>query len=153
MDSRSLLQGIFPTQGSNLGLLHRRQILYPLSHQGSCSPTSRCLLRSFGLPIIKSPLMLAETTLVSLEEAVAGVCPKGHWCLCRLPGLSLGAVGGAHSSTCHVLRTNLMQEHREGTALMIQWLRLHASPGQGTGLIPTWETKIPHATGCGQINK
>ena len=27
----SLLQGIFPTQGSNLGLLHCRQILYPLS--------------------------------------------------------------------------------------------------------------------------
>ena len=31
----SLLQGIFPTQGSNLGLLHCRQILYFLSHQGS----------------------------------------------------------------------------------------------------------------------
>ena len=29
----SLLQGIFPTQGSNLGLLHRRRILYCLSHQ------------------------------------------------------------------------------------------------------------------------
>ena len=33
--SHSLLQGIFPTQGSNLGLLHCRQILYCLSHQGS----------------------------------------------------------------------------------------------------------------------
>ena len=32
--SFSLLQGIFPTQGSNPGLLHYRQILYPLSHQG-----------------------------------------------------------------------------------------------------------------------
>ena len=31
----SLLQGIFLTQGSNLGLLHCRQILYHLSHQGS----------------------------------------------------------------------------------------------------------------------
>ena len=29
------LQGIFPTQGSNPGLLHCRQILYCLSHQGS----------------------------------------------------------------------------------------------------------------------
>ena len=28
-------QGIFPTQGSNPGLLHCRQILYQLSHQGS----------------------------------------------------------------------------------------------------------------------
>ena len=31
----SLLQGIFPTQGSISGLLHGRQILYRLSHQGS----------------------------------------------------------------------------------------------------------------------
>ena len=29
-----LLQGIFPTQGSNPHLLHCRQILYPLSHLG-----------------------------------------------------------------------------------------------------------------------
>ena len=32
----SLLQGIFPTQGSSPGLLHCRQILYHLSYQGSC---------------------------------------------------------------------------------------------------------------------
>ena len=31
----SLLQGIFPTQGSNPGFPHCRQILYHLSHQGS----------------------------------------------------------------------------------------------------------------------
>ena len=31
----SLLEGIFPTQGSNPGLLHCRWILYHLSHQGS----------------------------------------------------------------------------------------------------------------------
>ena len=35
--SLSLLQGIIPTQGSNLGLLHRRQVLYHLSHQESSS--------------------------------------------------------------------------------------------------------------------
>ena len=33
--SLSLLQGIFLTQGSNLGLPHWRQILYQLSHSGS----------------------------------------------------------------------------------------------------------------------
>ena len=31
----SLLQGIFPTQESNWGLLHCRRILYQLSYQGS----------------------------------------------------------------------------------------------------------------------
>ena len=35
MGSQSLLQGIFPTQGSNPGLQHCRQILYQLSHEGS----------------------------------------------------------------------------------------------------------------------
>ena len=33
--SLSLLQGIFPTQGSNPALLHYRWILYQLSHKGS----------------------------------------------------------------------------------------------------------------------
>ena len=36
----ALLQGIFPTQGSNPGLPHGRQILYSLSHPGWCSPNS-----------------------------------------------------------------------------------------------------------------
>ena len=35
VDSLSLLQGIFPTHGSNPGLLHCRRILYQLSHKGS----------------------------------------------------------------------------------------------------------------------
>ena len=35
MGCHFLLQGIFPTQESNPGLLHCRQTLYPLSHQGS----------------------------------------------------------------------------------------------------------------------
>ena len=35
MDSLSFLQGIFPTQGLNPGLLHCRQILYQLSHKES----------------------------------------------------------------------------------------------------------------------
>ena len=41
-----LLQGIFPTQGSNPGLLHFRQILYHLSNLGS---------PIFKLNLIKSP--------------------------------------------------------------------------------------------------
>ena len=34
VDCHSLLQRIFPTQGSNPGLLHGRQILYHLSYRG-----------------------------------------------------------------------------------------------------------------------
>ena len=35
VNSCSLLQGIFPTQGLNPGIPHHRGILYQLSHQGS----------------------------------------------------------------------------------------------------------------------
>ena len=35
VSSSSLLQGIFPTQGSNPGLPHCKRILYQLSHKGS----------------------------------------------------------------------------------------------------------------------
>ena len=42
-----LLQGIFPTQGSNLGLLHCRQTLYCLSHKG----VSLLVISLFRFPI------------------------------------------------------------------------------------------------------
>ena len=35
VDCHFLFQGIFPTQGLNLGLPHCRPMLYHLSHQGS----------------------------------------------------------------------------------------------------------------------
>ena len=42
LDSLSLLQGIFPTQGLNAGLLHCRQILYQLNYKGSSVQVSSC---------------------------------------------------------------------------------------------------------------
>ena len=45
----SLLQGNFPTQGLNPGLLHCRQILYYLSHQGS---PSHALKRSKSIGLL-----------------------------------------------------------------------------------------------------
>ena len=49
----SFSRGIFPTQGSNPGLLHCRQTLYPLSHQGSliyyrCSSNLKCYIMTIG---------------------------------------------------------------------------------------------------------
>ena len=49
VDSLSLLQEIFPTQESNQGLLHGRQLLYPRSYQGSLEFwISRCQLVRIG---------------------------------------------------------------------------------------------------------
>ena len=44
MGSHSLLLGIFPTQGSNAGLAHYKQILYRLSHQGRVTTLSLTVL-------------------------------------------------------------------------------------------------------------
>ena len=45
MGSHSLHQGVFPTQGSNSGLLHSRQILYHLKHQGSLKTSLKHLFK------------------------------------------------------------------------------------------------------------
>ena len=63
--SLSLLQWIFPTQGSNPGLPHCRQILYQLSHKGS--PQSLAYLLSgpsqkkFADPGLEHPLCLGTS--------------------------------------------------------------------------------------------
>ena len=77
MSSRSLLQGTFPTQGSNPGLLHCRRILHQLSHQGS--PTgegvphscilSPCFSNSYAEYIMRN---------AGLEEAQAGIKIAGR---------------------------------------------------------------------------
>ena len=60
--NHSLLQAIFLTQGSNLGLLHCRQILYCLSHQGS--PHNHTYLVFKSRPL-SSSVMLLGLSLVS----------------------------------------------------------------------------------------
>ena len=58
----SLLQGIFPTQGLNPGLLHCRQILHRLNHQGSpFSYGSPSKLASSPPSILGSQATILET--------------------------------------------------------------------------------------------
>ena len=55
MGCHFLLQGIFPTQGSNprlLNLLHCRQILSPLGHLGNAVET---LIHQRGLQLVSEP--------------------------------------------------------------------------------------------------
>ena len=55
MGCHFLFQGIFPTQGLNPGLLHCRQMLYRLSHQGSPqSVQSLSRVRLFATPMNRS---------------------------------------------------------------------------------------------------
>ena len=40
-----------------------------------------------------------------------------------------------------------------GNSLVVQWLRIRAPTAGGTGSIPGWGPKIPHAKQCGQKEK
>ena len=60
--SLSLLQGIFPIQGSNPGLPHCRQIPYQLSHQGVCVQCAR---------LLQSCLTLCDPMNCSLPDSSA----------------------------------------------------------------------------------
>ena len=58
--SLSLLQGIFPTQGSNPGLPHGRRILYQLSHKGS--PNQLCFNKNLKMNKTGKHLFTAFTS-------------------------------------------------------------------------------------------
>ena len=66
-----LLQGIFPTQGSNPGLSHCRQTLYHLSHQAE-PKKNRCHSNQINtVPILKdSCTVLCFYNLLSLTKYV-----------------------------------------------------------------------------------
>ena len=79
-----LLQGIFPTQGSNPGLLHYRQTLYPLSHQdpGSIPRSGRFTREGIGHPMQYSTqgsnpgLLHYRQTLYPLSHQDPGSIPR-----------------------------------------------------------------------------
>ena len=54
--SRFLLQGIFPTQGSNPGLPHCRWILYQLSHKGAPTYIKDVLGRTYIKDVCKDSM-------------------------------------------------------------------------------------------------
>ena len=59
--SHFLLQGIFPTQGSNPGLLHCRPILYQLSHRGSLI---RYMICKYFLPFYRLPFHFSVVFII-----------------------------------------------------------------------------------------
>ena len=61
----SLLQGIFPTQGLNLGPLHCRWILYCLNHQGS--PTYRCRTEKYSEVTISTKVYFYHLSFIIRE--------------------------------------------------------------------------------------
>ena len=78
----SLLQEVFPTQGSNPGLSHCRQILYCLSHQGSPPPKETCVeVYSMGAPqgnLTGCVLTIMDTQDLTSTHTCSGMAHA--WC-------------------------------------------------------------------------
>ena len=106
VSSRSLLQGIFPTQGSNPGLPHCMMILYQLSHKGSPNLPN---IRKLSL----SSSFLAKITAFSLpcyylHSIVSSHDPASSPCPCSLPPgiwlfLKLSSATYLPKTTCGLL--------------------------------------------------
>ena len=90
--SLSLLQGTFPTQGLNRGLLHCRWILYQLCYQGSPQFYTELQFQSFVLKVdylilIYSPSSYHFSGLESGHVCLAFTTEKNLWCLCHSLGI------------------------------------------------------------------
>ena len=92
MGSHSFLQGIFLTQGSNLGLPHCKQVLYYLSHQGS--PNNVFSSVQFSHSVVSNSLRPHEsqharppcpspTPGVHSNSSIESVMPSSHLFLCH----------------------------------------------------------------------
>ena len=80
-----LLQRIFLTQGSNLGLPHRRQMLYHLSHQGNLSLTGHVKItlkdHSFWYKMVNYTIFRSKHMIIFLVIAFGEVLldiPQRH---------------------------------------------------------------------------
>ena len=88
MSCHFLLQGIFPTQGWNLDLLHYRQMLYCLSHQESWWPRGQSWCTEYILvhgtyPRVRGRVPTASLPTLSLRVSL---------CACLSPCLSISAI-------------------------------------------------------------
>ena len=103
----ALQQGIFPTQGSNSGLPHGRQIFYCLSHQGS-----PWILEWIAYPILRA--------IISTQELNQGLL-HCRWSLpAELPLLFMNF---------------FLKSMNIGTSLVVQWVRIRL-PMQGREFNP-----------------
>ena len=80
--SLSLLQGIFPTQGSNPGLPHCRRILYQLCHKGSPR-----ILEWVAYPFsgaLPEPGIKLESPALQADSLPAELLGTWHFCVLYL---------------------------------------------------------------------
>ena len=75
MGCHTLLQGIFPTQELNPGLLHSRQILYHLKHKGKKEAIKRAAMH-VSLSLQENPLLIPESLIQNVFSCLSEDCSK-----------------------------------------------------------------------------
>ena len=101
----ALLQGIFPTQGSNPGLTHCRWILYLLSHQGS--PVAAAAAAAAAAKSLQSCLTLCDPVDCSPQAPLSmGFSRQEHW-----SGLPCPPLGDLHDPGIEDQGSNLCLLH------------------------------------------
>ena len=134
-----LLQGVFPTQGSNLGLPHCRWILYCLSHPGK--PKYICyhlwdreVVRTSGREQ-GAPLNALWWPQWKGNPTERDGCVRGADSLCHT------AETNKTVKQLHTMKINLKKKQREEKHIqnkkgMSRWLRKWTAQGKGRGV---WE--------------
>ena len=90
MNCHFLFQGVFLTQGLNLGLLHCRQILYCISHQGSPSSHMAVLNISFPISSVQfSHSVMSDSVIPWTVAHQATLSITNSWSLLRLMSTEL----------------------------------------------------------------
>ena len=128
MGCHFLLQGIFLTQGSNPGLLHCRQMLYPLSLSPSLSPlslslSSQSLLSQRGA-LRPSPVAVCEGgrepgSLSSLSLSLPLSLPSLSLSLLSVSSLSSLRLPPLLSLCLCPLQCSCLENPRDGGALWV----------------------------------
>ena len=103
--AHSLLQRIFPTEGSKPGLLYCRWMLYRLSHQGNLKPTKLLLLlkknRFWTLPPFCFSPSITESCLSSVSPS--SMDPSHRHFVSPKPSSPPGALPAAPLPCCYSL--------------------------------------------------
>ena len=160
------LQGIFPTQGLNSGLLHCRRILYHLSYQGSTvrnpvSQSVQSLSRAWlfvtpWTPAYQASLSITKSQSPPKPMSIESVMPSNHLTLCRLllqrPSIFLSIrVLSNESALCirwqkywsFSFEISSSNEHPGLISFRMDWLDLLAVQGTFKSLLQHQISKAP----------
>ena len=131
--SLCLLQGIFPTQGSNPDLPHCRRILYQLSHKGSPR-----ILEWVSSVHFSSVTQLSPTLCDPVDYTVHGNCPgqnTGVGNLSLLQGIF--QTQGSNPGLPHC-RQILYQLNHKGSPRILEWVAYPFSRGSSQPRESNW---------------